>query len=147
MKRHWSHELVGIPYRDGGRDGGAYDCWGLCRLAYARVARIDLPAYDAAPCAGEMAETAALIDAEARTESWVEVAIGEARALDVLVFRRGRADRHLGLVLGAAAPGRMLHMVEGGSSVVASWSTGVWRWRLIGIRRHRALVDGNGSLP
>ncbi|MBN9471661.1 MAG: C40 family peptidase [Bosea sp.] len=140
MTRHWSHDLVGIPYRDGGRDGGGHDCWGLCRLAYAYVAGIELPAYDAVPCAGEMAETAALVDAVADGQNWIEVALGEARSLDVLVFRRGRTDRHLGLVLGAAAPGRMLHMVEGGSSVVASWSSGVWRWRLIGIRRHRELL-------
>lgn len=138
---HWSHELVGLPYREGGREGGAYDCWGLCRLAYTYVAGIDLPAYDAGACAVELAENARLIDAEGAGQDWTEVALGEARALDVLVFRRGRHDRHLGLVLGSAAPGRMLHMVDGGSSVVASWSSGVWRWRLIGIRRHRLLLD------
>lgn len=141
MIRHWSHDLVGLPYRDGGRDDGAYDCWGLCRLAYGYVAGIDLPAYEAAGCAGERAETVALIDAEGAGQDWAEVSCGEARSLDVLVFRRGRYDRHLGLVLGPSAPGRMLHMVENGTSVVASWSSGVWRWRLIGIRRHRQLLD------
>lgn len=133
----WSNDLVGIRYRDGGRSGDGLDCWGLCRTAYANVAGIDLPSYADEPCAGETAE---LIDGVAA--SWIEVATGEARALDILVFRRGRADRHLGLVIGRAAPGRMLHMPEGGSSVVASWTSGVWRWRLIGIRRHSALQAG-----
>lgn len=129
---HWTQKYVGIPYLDRGRTFEGADCYGLIRLVYRDELLIDLASFsEEYPSAVDMACVAGLIS-DARTEqTWIEQR--EARPYDVLVFRRGRVECHLGLVV---ARGRMLHMAEGQSSRIEPYETGEWMPRLTGIYRH-----------
>jgi probable lipoprotein NlpC len=132
---HWSARYVGIPWQDLGRTANGCDCWGLTRLVYAEVPTepVDLPAYDGDyATAEEMAEIAGLIHGAIDGGSWIRVG-GLPRELDVLLFRRGRYDSHVGLVAGR---GLMLHMVGEQASRIEPWTRPEWAFRLAGIFRH-----------
>lgn len=127
---HWSASYVGIPFRDRGRDGGGADCWGLLRLVYADRLGIALPSYaDDYACATEAAEVAALIAGE-RLVGWRQVAV--AGEYDALLFRLGREETHVGVVIDHRL---MLHMARETVSRVENWAVSPWRHRFVGAFR------------
>lgn len=133
----WASRYIGIPYVDLGRDRRGLDCWGLARLVYAEEAQIDLPVYEQAhQTLMERAEVAELLGRGAASATWHQVTA--LRALDLIVFRVGRLDSHVGIALGR--DGLMLHISRGGSSRIESWRAGYWQPRFSGAYRHRELV-------
>lgn len=136
-------DLVGIPYRDLGRDRSGVDCWGLVRLALAEMAGLDVPSYAGLYAdAGEMAEIAELIGGARTAGAWRPIEIEAVRPLDVILFRRGRFDAHVGVVLD---PGRrmMLHAAQGHGSRLEQWTSPLWASRLIGFYRHASFGDAS----
>lgn len=135
---HWTAPYVGIPSLDRGRTVSGVDCYGLVWLVFREVLLIDLPSYDSDYPSASSTETIGGLIAGARTEqTWCEQS--EARPFDVLVFRRGRIDCHVGLVVSA---GRMLHVAEGDASRIEPYDSGYWMPRLSGIYRHFKNVQG-----
>jgi probable lipoprotein NlpC len=132
----WSNAYVGIPFAEHGRTREGCDCWGLVRLVYGDRA-ILLPSYaEGYATTLERAEIAALIAGAAGAAPWRPVPLEGMADLDILVFRRGLHDAHVGL---AVAPGRMLHVTGGQAARLDRIDDGRWRPRLAGVFRHEAL--------
>lgn len=122
--------LVGIPWRDRGRDRDGCDCWGLVRLAYADGLGVDLPSYaDDYADTNDRAALNALFAGE--RAPWRTVTAGADRPFDLVLMRE--RPWHVGLVV---RRGLMLHMPEGQSSVVEPYTTGRHARRVEGIYRH-----------
>ncbi len=132
---NWTRELIGIPFRDHGRDRAGVDCWGLAVLAYADALGIELPSYAGEyASADERREIAAIVAREAASPLWRAVDLTAAEPLDILMFRHGRFDAHAALFV---APGLMLHMQEEDCSKIARFDSGMWAPRLTGVYRWR----------
>ncbi|QXN67990.1 outer membrane lipoprotein [Microcystis phage Mwe-Yong1] len=132
---HWATPLIGLPYLDRGRDFGGVDCWGLTRLAF-ETRRIVLPSYHGDYASvEERAEISAVIAGAGVMGGWREVT-GPVTEFDVLVFRVGGLDSHVGTVV---APGRMLHIERGRTSCIERYDGPRWADRLTSIWRHLAL--------
>ena len=138
----WLEPYLTVPFRDRGRDGAGWDCWGAVTMVYRERAKIDLePFADISPSDGERIERA--ITAEA--ENWIEAEFGKEQELDVVVMRDvylcGKealsADMHVGVIV---APGRMFHVERkiGGSVVHLSHPS--VKSRLQRLYRHKALA-------
>jgi len=129
---HWSAAYIGLPWRDRGRDLDGCDCWGLARLVYARELGIPLPSYaDDYPSTEEMAEIEGLIRGALTVGPWVVVA--EPRPFDLVLFRRGRWDGHIGVIVDR---GRMLHMMGLDCAKIERFDGPVWSRRIVGVWRH-----------
>lgn len=128
---------VGIPFRDGGRDRGGCDCWGLFRLVYADHG-IDLPIY------GEIGATEMLRIAREfkhETESgevWRRADHLPRQRLDAVVMRRAsEVDGpawHIGVMLDGK---RMLHTELATDSVLVPLAHHSVASRITGFYRHR----------
>lgn len=122
--------MVGVPFRDGGRDRAGLDCYGNVYLAHREVYGIHLPLltaeYDARP-------SRALEDLVRREQSahWVEV--GAPAPGDVVVLRITGRPIHLGLVLNGRD---MLHVHETIATCVESYRGSAWARRVDGFWRH-----------
>lgn len=127
----WSDTYVGLPYQPFGRSRQGCDCWGLACIAYLEQLNIALPDYLGYSSVDERAEIAALVAGATASPLWR--AVSAPQPLDILVFRVGRLDCHIGLY---AQPGLMLHAAEGRASVLERYTTGVWSSRLTGSYRH-----------
>lgn len=120
--------FVGLPWKECGRTADGTDCYGLVRLAYRAGLGIDLPSYD-----GEYAGTAdvdalnALIAGE--RAPWRRV--DRHKPFDLVLLHE--RPWHFGIVV---APGRMLHMPVGKTSVVEQYTTGRHACRVEGVYRH-----------
>jgi len=128
----WSNYYVGIPYADMGRDRVGCDCWGLARLVYADCLSITLPDYAGGyVSAEEQAEVAALIGQETQAGVWSRVP--QPAEFDLLLFRHGRRDSHIGICI---APHLMLHMATDDQSKVERFDQGRWSARFVFGFRH-----------
>ena len=130
----WSDAYVGLE----AEDIGPRPCWDLVRRVYADRLAIVLPAYaEAVPSLAERAEIAALLAGEALRAPWIAVPPGAERAFDVVRFRRGGLECHVGIVV---EPGRMLHATTGASACLDRYRDGRWAPRLSGFYRHERLA-------
>lgn len=131
MAFDFSH-LVGVPWRDRGRDLAGCDCWGLHRIAVRIGLGVELPSYRedyAGPA--DRAAIQALMDGD--RSLWRPVERGAERPFD-LVLLRGN-PWHVGTVV---SRGRMLHVPEGHTSVIEPFATGRFGRRIEGLYRHEA---------
>jgi len=136
MTEHWSTAYIGLPWADLGRARDGLDCWGLVRLVYAEQLRLLLPSYIGAYASvEEHAELAAHIEDVTRSGVWTAIDTPAAQPFDVLVFRRGRLDTHVGLVV---EPGLMLHVAAREQTKIETYTRGPWQHRLSGLYRHLA---------
>ncbi|NCM96157.1 MAG: C40 family peptidase [Rhodobacterales bacterium] len=128
---NWASRYVGIPFLDRGRTRAGCDCWGLARLIYSDELSIELPSYaEAYASAGETAELAALIDVE-RRGPWTPV--DQIAAFDLLLFRRGAHQSHIGIAIGARA---FIHMQSGDHAKVEPMTRPRFAGRFVGAFRH-----------
>lgn len=128
---HWSLAYLGLPWRDHGRDHDGVDCWGLVRLVYRERWGLDLDGYDGVyASAGEVAAIDAAIRTAAVSPTWMR--IDRPIEGDVALYRRGRAEAHVGLVIGE----RLLHAVEPFGVRLELLATPRLACRLVGYHRH-----------
>lgn len=128
---HWSEQYLGIPYAEQGRAATGSDCWGLVCLVLPARGR-PVPSYAGLyASAAERQEIAGLI--EGAKPQWRRV--DQAQELDLVTFRRGRLESHIGIVV---RPGLMLHITQDKPSCIERYDTGYWANRLTGIWRHAA---------
>lgn len=130
---HWTNKYSSVPYLDLGRSMAGADCWGLVKLVYENELGITLPSYDGCYASTEeRAEIAALVGEAKGNATWHRVH-GEPKVFDVAVFRQGRLDTHIGVIVAAS---KMLHMANGKNAAIESIESGYWQVRLTGIYRH-----------
>lgn len=133
----WSNKYVGIPQRAHGRARSGVDCWGLVWLVYREELGITLPDYCGYGSLAEHAEIAALIDGAATSAFWD--AVSTPAPFDVVLFRRGRWNSHVGILV---RPGLMLH-VTGDGAKLEHCDRGAWGARLQGYwRPHSTAIEG-----
>lgn len=128
----WSNEYVGIPYADMGRARTGCDCWGLARLVYNEQLKAALPDYaNGYASAEEQGEVASLIGRETGASVWTPVV--SLAEFDLLLFRHGRHESHIGISLGT---GLMLHMANDDQSKIERFDQGRWVNRFVSGFRH-----------
>lgn len=123
---------VGVPWIEKGREFEGCDCWGLLRLLYLNERGISVPSYsDSYENVDDRATLTALIRGEV-SQSWGEIARGAEQIFDAVLMREGRALSHVGVVV---APGKLLHVERGGTSVIEPYRHGPLKHRVIGFYR------------
>ncbi|WP_440411161.1 NlpC/P60 family protein [Neorhizobium petrolearium] len=133
----WTDNYIGLPYTEFGRtrENGC-DCWGLAKVIYQEELGISLPDYLGYSSIEELAELAAVIAGAVISPLWVPVT-GKAVAFDIAVFRRGRLDTHVGIVV---RPGLMIHIARDDCAKIERYHVGAWSHRFTGAYRHVDLV-------
>ena len=120
-------DLIGKPYKTGGRGPANYDCWGICMAAASR-AGIDLPDIDV-PDGDELKGKAI---AEQKQNNFRK--IGAARPYSIALFRIIDDDSqikwHVGLVLENCR--NFLHTTGKMGANISSLTDPVWRLFLEG---------------
>ena len=105
---------------------------GLGRLVYAGRLGITLPDYAGGyASAEEQAEVASLIGQETGAAIWSR--IDAPTDFDLLLFRHGRRESHIGICL---SPGTMLHMATDEQPKLEWFDQGRWSARYVGVFRH-----------
>ena len=137
MTAHWTERFVGLPYAEFGRGRDGCDCWGLACVIYREELGVSLPEYLGYASTEEHGELAAIIAGATTSPLWVPVE-GNAVAFDVAVFRRGRLDTHVGIVV---HHGLMIHVSRDDCAKIESYRGGVWGHRHTGTWRHVDLVS------
>lgn len=123
--------LLGIPWKERGRDRGGVDCWGVVYLYHQEIG-IEIPRYDGRGWSSEDRE-----DAEALVREglplWLSVTPGEERPGDMIHLRIAGHPIHVGLVAGE---GQMVHACfQWQKTVLESYRHERWRRRILGFYR------------
>lgn len=136
----WAEQYVGIPHvKDRADDEGA-DCWGLIRLVYERQLDLRLPSYVGIDVDdAERDEIRRIVAGEVNGGCWHPCAQLGLLPFDVLVFRRGRHERHVGLAIDRRT---MLHSDASSHARIERFDIREWSSRLTVALRHRSLIDG-----
>lgn len=135
---HWSSGYIGLPWQERGLTREGIACWGLPRLVYAEQLGIDVPDYSAAIASTAERDKVAATFVEGTTNGpWLPLDPAFAREFDILVFRIGGIEAHVGIVTEA---GRMLHITSGQESCIAEYTRSPWAHRLAGVYRHEDML-------
>ncbi|ODN68543.1 NlpC/P60 family protein [Methylobrevis pamukkalensis] len=136
---HWSESYIGLPFAEKGRTREGLDCWGLVRLVLAEQCGIELPGYDADyACVAEVREIAAALGKAQASADWLPVLPGSERVFDVALFRRGRLEGHVGVIV---ERGRVLHVARGRAAAIERLSAAHLVSVHVGTFRHAGLAD------
>lgn len=127
---------LGIPYTDLGDGHDGADCYGLVRLVYRETRGIELPAQglyahlDLTGTDGRKGAEALIARVAA---NWPWRRVDRPAPLDVVIFRRGRIEDHMGLIVDQR---RFLHVVEAREACVERLDNPLWCRRVAGYYRH-----------
>lgn len=131
VTRSWTRDYIGLPFMPDGRDRAGIDCWGLVCLVYREQLDIELPSYS-----GVYTEASreALRIVAGQYQSWRQnwEPVDFPRALDVVLFRIGGLNAHVGIVIDRR---HMLHILSGIDSCIEAYAGLIWRDRLQGFYR------------
>lgn len=130
-------KYVGIPFKDHGNTMEGCDCYGLVYLIYQNEFNLYLPYVgDLYKSAYNRKEVDSLLTANIDYHEWcVDVtSTGIYRPFDMLVFRIGGTDHHVGLYI---RPDFMLHIIEGCNSGIERYNGIRWQRQLHRVIRHR----------
>jgi probable lipoprotein NlpC len=132
---HWANRYVGMGQTeiDALAMADGWHCWALAVLVYREQLGITLPTYAGRYTSlEEQAEIASLVDEERDDPVWQVPDVVDA--FDLAVFRQGRLETHIGIVV---RRGVMLHVtLNDHQPKIEQFDTGRWRHRLTGIYRH-----------
>lgn len=131
-------EYVGIPFRYGGRDRKAVDCYGLVRMVLRERFSVTAPDY-IYPDAPEHVELADVALAAERDGFWSPVVKYLAPG-DVVLLRANDLPTHCGIIIDKQF--RMLHAQAGTCSCIERLTAPKWKNRIVGYYRARGLPDG-----
>ena len=124
-------DLVGIPFKDKGRDLSGCDCYGLFRMACGRQG-LHLPSFSALYTGTDDKCTINdLIGLE--KPAWIKIPAGQEREGDAVVMAI-RGSQHLGVVVKKSY---VLHMPRDSFSVVERYDTARLSNVVEGFYRHR----------
>jgi probable lipoprotein NlpC len=133
MSATWFEKYIGIVYADKQSSFVGCDCWGLVALAHAHELGKEIPLYhDDYATTDETREIDAAINREKDNPLWQHAR--DLKPLDVLVFKMGRMESHVGLLINSQ---KMLHMSGTDCAKVEDFTSPKWASRLIGRYRWR----------
>lgn len=119
-------KYIGIPFKDHGRGFDGCDCYGLVSLVYENELGIHLPMvgdlYADAYKKRQVNETVANVNKNVWCKT-IEPDFNVLMPYDVLVFRIGGFDHHVGLYIGNMS---MLHVIEGANAGIEKVTSIRW---------------------
>jgi len=134
---HWAEDLIGRPWRAGGRGPNAFDCWGLVRYCWRDRFGIQVP--EIPIDAGDLRAVHAGFRDHPERRRWRLVA--DPREGDAVLMRQSRHPIHVGLWLEADGGG-VLHAARGIGVVFQNpRDLALQGWRIEGFYR----FTGDGS--
>jgi cell wall-associated NlpC family hydrolase len=136
----WCADFVGIPYDMGGRGPDLFDCWGLCWLVLEKHFGVAAPRYEGVEWARHdrtSRTTCGKTINDFAAAYYIPVEAGEERGGEIILLRMAGQPLHCGIV---AAPGWMLHSAEGSESALERYDNALWRNRVEGLHRLKALA-------
>jgi cell wall-associated NlpC family hydrolase len=144
----WAARYIGIPFARRGYSREGLNCWGLVRLIMMEQAGVVLPTYLERYETMDRREWPHISsEMEKDLPEWTLVAAKADNGLlyhrpphmfDVVLMSVNGRPLHVGIVV---AKGAMIHVEEGISSMKESYTEGAWRHRVLGLYRHRELLD------
>jgi cell wall-associated NlpC family hydrolase len=125
-------DLIGVSYRNKGRDLVGADCWGLLRLFYIHEMGVLLPSYDEfyVDAFDKMSTSTAI---QEFSNDWTKVDIPQYG--DGIKLRLMGHPCHVGVYLGNS---EFLHTQTGHNSCIDRLDSVKWRHRIEGYYRHKS---------
>jgi len=130
-------DLIGKPFKDGGRGPEAYDCWGVVLEVFARFG-IELPDYKI--CAFEAAKINEQIDACRNQWEPVEHPATKDAPLLVVIRNDPVFCNHTGVYAGY---GKFIHILNKTHVIIDRLDHPLWRKRIEGLYRWRQTPSTN----
>ncbi len=128
-------DLLGVPFKRGGRGPDAYDCYGLVMEIYRRRRQIELPDFVTPLSQGRIATVM-------RENAWRWKAV-EPRPEVLVFFRIDGLASHVGYAL---ENDRFIHVWEqSGGVVIERLRIGDWKNRIVGFYDYVGETAGNVS--
>lgn len=120
---------VGLPYREGGRTMAGCDCYGLFRMLYMDLYKIDMPEHSDI-CSDRGVHSRMILKEQ---PNWQEVF--SPAAGDCICFKIWGMVTHIGMMVDST---RFVHAWHGADSCIESTKNIIWRHRIDGFFRHRS---------
>jgi len=128
-----------IKFKDKGRDYSGGDCWSIAYLAYKDILGIALPSFaDEYINAGDTKASRRVIRDIILAQRHHWIAIEHPQALDIVLFRFGDVETHLGLMIDKR---RFIHCERKINTVIERIDSAKWKKRIEGIYRLKEPYD------
>lgn len=111
---HWSASLIGRPYAAGARGPDAFDCFGLVQFVWRERLGLSVPDMR---LRAPRAMRCMLRGRPYRRDGIVAVAVADPAEFDAVYLTWRSASHHVGLWIGDALSGGVLHAMEGAGVV------------------------------
>jgi cell wall-associated NlpC family hydrolase len=129
-----------VKFKDKGRDYSGWDCWGPSLRAYKDILGIELPSFvDDYVNAGDTKASRRVIHDIILSQKHNWIPADKPQALDVVIFRFGDTETHLGLMVDK---NRFIHCEKKINTVIERIDSAKWKKRVEGIYR---LKDKDGK--
>lgn len=134
----WYNDYVGLPFKEGGRDNGEYDCWGLVRAVLSEQVNIQLPRLDNLRF-NKNTDRRKLIreinDYANAIDGWRQLTLdGNYDTYDICWLRNG-GPIHWGVMVSNKL---FLHVERGCDSVIERIDSPQWHNKVRGMFRHES---------
>lgn len=120
-------DLIGIPFKYGGRDSSGLDCWGLVCEMLERTHQ-NPPNYISSSNKQVINQ---LINDSLENDAWVECEVGTENS--VMLFRMGRLTTHCAFTLPHK---KFIHAWEKSGGVCVERFNDTWNKRLVGCYKY-----------
>ena len=120
------NDLIGVPFKYGGRDNNGYDCFGLILEL---LKRNGINAHDFG-WNNDGAIIQSMMLSASETGRWEQDTL---RVNNILLFKIGRYVRHVGFYIGN---GKFIHCWERSNGVVVERLNEDWSTRTVGIYKY-----------
>lgn len=129
--------MIGVPFRDKGRERDGWDCWGAVRWGLREAFGIEVPSYLESYLSSQDGEAVSAIIAREAVK-WPLCGLEKARPGDVLILRVKGRPWHFGLV---SEPPYFIHADKSCGTIRERWDSQLWSGRIVGAHRHVSLAD------
>ncbi len=132
-------KALNVKFKDKGRDYSGWDCWGPSHCAYKDILGVELPSFiDDYVNAGDTKASRRVIHDIILSQKHNWESVDKPQALDVVLFRFGDTETHLGLMVDK---NRFIHCEKKINTVIERIHSAKWKKRIEGIYR---LKDKDG---
>lgn len=135
MNTQLLQQLLGVPFKDKGRDLSGFDCWGLVRYVLLHEFGIEVPSYtENYQTWKDVEEIAALV--QGQSLGWQDIPVPAAQPGDVLILRILGRPWHVGVITDRPW---FMHADYTNGTVRARYDSLQWQKRIVGVSRHPTL--------